>query len=303
MPFKIFNYINRVAVSLFIIVLVDILFLDRKLQEVLPGNVSSIAFYYAIFGFPHIIASYIGYLNKDYFAFYKAELAKHFLINFLIIVSFLLFFPKLFLYFFIAYTLYHVAWQQVGIARKFFSNQKMYRLWSLTGVLSAIIFGLSVGGETGALIAESMSAPLKALGVITLSLFTISSIVSFKDGEFVRMTSLMIIFASLSIMLGYGLIGILMTRLAHDVTAFSIYIVHDMKYQEKGGINYFYYLLKIPASYIIFALPVAAMLLSYAVHLADSMLVVIMIALFSFVHYSMEAKVWRRGTPHRETIA
>ncbi len=238
MPERALLICNRISLALFLIVIADFLVFGGYVKNILPNTIQGLAWYYVIFGFPHIVASFVSYCSRDYFSHYKKELLKGFLIVVTIFTFFFIVLPHLFIYIFIAYGLYHVAWQQLGICRRFVHNKIMYKLWSISGVTTAVSFALSIGGEIFILLPATVTTALQSIGITSLIIFTLCTAFLYKKGEYLLTTSLIIIGSALSILAGYYLIGILMIRFIHDATAFSIYISHDRQYQKNYAKNY-----------------------------------------------------------------
>lgn len=302
MPTHALFIINKISVSFFVIIVLDILFFGGSLKKMLPDTLAELTWYYVLFGLPHIIASFVSYFSKDYITYYKKTILKGLLISFCILALFLLFLPNLFIYFFIAYTLYHVAWQQLGICRRYIENKILYRIWSLSGVTTAITLALSIGGETFEKVPYSFFISLQTVGIASLLLFFLTSLYVYRKSEYVTTTSLIITLSALAILSGYYIVGILMIRFAHDVSAFAIYITHDTKQQSLSIKNNLYSFFKIQPKYIIVFLPLLAISVAFALQHYTSSIFVLVILMLSCMHYYMEGIVWKRGTLHRATI-
>lgn len=302
MPEEKLKIVNRVFLSLFFLVLIDFFFLKGHFQSILPKTPYQLTWYSLVSGSPHIIASYVAYANKEYFSFYKDRFLKGFIINVLIICLFAIFLPKFFLYFLTIYTMYHVAWQQLGICRKYIQEKFIYTLWSYSGLLSVITLALSVGGEHNIFIPDTIATQLQNIGTLFLILFTILGLYIFKKQEYVLTTTLLLTFAGISVLMGYYLIGIIMMRFTHDISAFFIYIKHDTNYQRKYGLNYIYNIFRIKPNYIFLFLPIFSILISYMLQ-GKQLIFLIILVLITMNHYYLEGFVWRRGTLHRKNIA
>lgn len=263
MPERALLICNRISLTLFLIVIIDFLIFGSYIKNILPNTVQELTWYYIIFGLPHIVASFISYCSKDYFSYYKKELTKGFLVVIGIFTFFFIALPNLFIYIFIAYGLYHVAWQQLGICRRFVHNKIIYKLWSISGVSTAVSFALSVGGEVFILLPQPVTTVLLIVGIFSLVIFTICTGFLYTKEEYLLTTSLIIIGSALSILMGYYLIGILMIRFIHDATAFSIYISHDRQYQKNYTKNYIYNAFKVSPFYIIIFLPLFSITIAF----------------------------------------
>lgn len=302
MPEHSLTIINRISLSFFLVIIVDYLFFRGQLRALLPNTVTSFGWYYFIFGLPHIIASYVGYCNKEYFEHYKKKLLTHMVSNLFLLLFFLIFLPSLFIYFFIAYTMYHVAWQQLGLCRRYIGKEKLYALWSTCGLTGAVFLALSVGGEAQVHISSSFFTVLQLLGISSVFIFFITGLLIFKRNEYVLTTILIITLASIAILMGYPIIGIIMMRFTHDATAFTIYAKHDEKYQKKYEGNFLYSFFKITPSWIISFLLIFSITISFFLQVSNNSILYLIIILVSLMHYSLEGVIWRRGTLHRKTL-
>ncbi|MBP6948452.1 MAG: hypothetical protein KBC41_01185 [Candidatus Pacebacteria bacterium] len=302
MPEQQLKLVNMIAITVFGVVLVDFFILHGVFKHIMPKTFNEIAWYYILAGLPHIVASYVAYCNKEYITYYAKEIKKSLLFTSGIFLLFILFLPSLLIYFFVVYTMYHVASQQLGICKKYTKHTRMYLLWSVVGTLAVVSVALSVGGESGVFIYPSIAYILKSIGILFLTVFTVSSLYLFRDKSYPRSTSIAIIFASIAVYMGYPLIGIIMIRFIHDVSAFCIYCTHDMLYQKKYGDNVLYSFFRIPTNYIYIFLPVFAITVSFLLQLSHSFFFVVIGIMLAFNHYHLEGVVWKRGSLHRRTI-
>lgn len=302
MPYKNLILINRISLLFFAVVIADLIFLGGYIKNLLPKTVTELVWYYFIFGLPHIIASYISYFNRDYFLFYKKEIVKGVSISLFLMALFLVFLPKLFMYFFIAYTMYHVAKQQLGLCKKYLINQELYSVWSLSGLLAVITFTLSIGGEVQIIVPHNIFLTLQTIGLISIIIFFSISIHIFNNKEYVLTTSLILFLSALAILIGYPIIGIIMMRFTHDVSAFSIYIKHDANYQNKYSSNYIYNLFKINSSNIIWFLPLLSLVVTFLFRITKYNVTTLVIVAISLTHYYLEGKIWKNNSLHRQVI-
>ncbi len=302
MPIKTLSAINYIALSFFLVVIVDLLVLQGYLKTLLPQSPTVFAWYHILFGLPHIIASFVSYANKEYLVYYKQPIIHAIIITLSIIAVFMLFAPSLLVYFFIGYTLYHFSRQQVGLCRRYLHNTFVTRIWSISGVITSITLALSVGGEGFAYVPREITIYLQGAGIISLIVFIITSVYFAKRDTYVITSSAIIILASVCILFGYYAVGILMLVFTHDTSAFAVYTAHDTNYQQQKNNNRIYSLLHIHPRYIVIVLPgicigVGYLLMWYSVTLFFA------VALFlSLMHYYLEAIIWKKGTLHRNML-
>jgi hypothetical protein len=198
--------------------------------------------------------------------------------------------------------MYHVGWQQIGMCRKYIKNNNQYRVWSTSAIITIVTLALSVGGESLLVVPHGLYTFLQTIGKLSLFVFIISSIPLWKCGEYFFTTFLIFALASISILSGYFIIGILMIRFIHDISAFAIYIQHDIAYSKKKNLNYLYRACAIQPKHIIFFLPIFSIVISFLLQQPNNIIITILIVEFSLMHYYLEAIVWKRGTLHRNTI-
>lgn len=302
MPEKFLTIANRISLSFFLVVIIDVFFLNRSILSLLPNSITQFTWYYFIFGLPHIVASFVPYFSREYASYYKKTIYRGLTITFLLLAFFLLFLPNLFIYFFIGYTMYHVGWQQIGMCRKYIHNKNQYRVWSVSAITTAVTLALSVGGESLVDIPKNVHIFLQSVGTLSLLIFILSSIPLWKQGEYVITTFLIFALSAVAILNGYYIIGILMIRCIHDVSAFIIYIRHDTLYHKNKHQNRLYTLCNIQPKYIIIFLPLFAMSVSFVLQYYSNVLFILIAFVLSLMHYYLESIVWKRGTLHRNTL-
>lgn len=198
--------------------------------------------------------------------------------------------------------MYHVASQQLGLAKRYVAGQSLASLWKISGLMAVITLGFSVGGELYMAIAEPMYSFLQTAGCISTVLFFILGMYLYNKHEYVLTTTLIFSCAALSLLCGYPLIGILMIRFAHDISAFTLYIQHDKLFQTKHSENILYRFLKIPPQAIIVALPLLSVCVAVILQVHANGLIYFIILLLSLTHYYLEGHVWKQGTPHRAVL-
>lgn len=302
MPEKSLILVNRFFLSLFFIVCLDFFFLDGFFKGFLPESPKSIVWYYYFAGLPHIVASYVAYCNREYFTFYKKVLTRSFFINLGVLFLFIVFLPKLYIYFFIIYTMYHVSWQQIGLCRRYTENASIYRMWSFFGVVSVVCLAFSVGGESHVFIPLTLVNSLQNVAISCLVIFSVLGFYLFKEKEYPRSVTLVILFAGFSVLMGYPLIAIIMLRFTHDISAFCIYIKHDVLRLHKHKRNYLYNLFSVKPEYVYLFLPVFSIILSFLLQMKENFFFVFVALSLALNHYYLEGIVWKYGSLHRKTM-
>lgn len=305
MPKGILGIINKISLFFFLIVVFDILFFHGKIRLLLPHTALDITWYYIIFGLPHIVASFVSLCNKQYYNYYKKDIQRGFMYSSLLIFLSIFIFGSSSIYILTILTLYHVAWQQIGLVKNSITNITLRKIWARSGVTSFILIGFSIGGET------FIQIPLfyevfQILGYFLLIFifFIITFFIVHKEyNEQVLTTSAILIFSSLAILLGYPFIGMVMIRFVHDVSAFIIYITHDIQQIKYKNDNYIYKYTLSNSKMIWLFLPTCSILLSYLVQKKETMISLISVLLLTYMHYYLEGIIWRKGTLHRRTLS
>ena len=112
-------------------------------------------------------------------------------------------------------------------------------------------------------------------------------------------THAMVIVAVLCFVLDYSFFAIMLPRLVHDVTAFAFYTTHErararqastpgrLRAGLSSGITMYW------------ALPLAAIALALGFNL---LLPTVFVLTLTLLHYALESRIWRFGSPHREVI-
>lgn len=246
-------------------VLLDHLFFDFRLRELLPSNPASLVIWAVIFNFPHITSSLITLIDDEYIPFYR----QRFLKILLIIIAAVLFlnfavpflFPglpsaivmALFFAFYASYTMYHVLSQQFGVGMilmKKPSGTAAYERWRWTGAIAASFM-------YGMVFAEPVLKPIALYGysayniaaacaAVFIALSTAQGLVLTKGSQrllgtwYVYSNVAMLLATFALLMLGYGFFVIAIPRIVHDITALSIYSVHDQNRNSVKQHNYIY---------------------------------------------------------------
>lgn len=138
-----------------------------QIQNILPQSAEKIFVLGIIFENPHIIASNLMMVDNEYLRFYRSQLVWRVLAVAVFSVALILAFgPRTFYTFFYAWTVYHVARQQLGIG-KMFNRQisKAYTVWSWLFVGVSLIVAVGIGffqSRTGIIPPEFLSSLIVA---------------------------------------------------------------------------------------------------------------------------------------------
>ena len=102
--------------------------------------------------------------------------------------------------------------------------------------------------------------------------------------------------------LGYIFFVVLIVRVVHDLTAFIFYIIHDHNRNKESPKQVLYRLLKPLKVPVIILSPIIALLIAAALTLNISHIGFYPFLIVGYMHYFLESRIWKNGTPHRENI-
>jgi hypothetical protein len=299
-----------------LIVAVDAFLLDRTLHGYLPSSPDYWAFWAVIFGLPHIVASMITMADREYIGHYRHSLTWPFVLFALVSVlgmvgpqpySYRLLFGVLALY-----TAYHVLAQQLGLTLMMMNTapSRAFKAWKWIALAAGVALYLAVFRELGlgriwlggiyldqflAYVAGVLSAVLVILGVY------VHRQSRTRVGRWYMWANVAMLGAIFWVNeLGYALFVILIPRVIHDITAFSVYITHDTNRNRGEPRNAVYRLARVTRLPPIVLLPVLSIALAYGLTVNQQYpLAIVVITTLSFLHYYFEGFIWRGPNPHR----
>lgn len=289
-----------------VIALFDVLFFEVRLLSYLPTTSKDLFLYYILFEFPHIIASFFMFCEKEYRAAYKDILYKKLITISILGILLLLVSQSTFYVVMIGYTLYHVVKQQFGIA-KFYGPAESSLLTILltlfVGVGSLAFISTAIPVEANAIHA---AAALGLLGVFAFFIF------GKEEKKNIYLTFFMLSFGASAILfgLGYTLLGLLSMRIVHDITAFIFYGVHNHNRKSAGSNPLF--TLPILHTFspliltILFALTFNLFYIAIVRSLTDiptaAFILIGFYYITSIIHYFIEGRIWKKGSLARNYI-
>jgi hypothetical protein len=300
-----------------LIALVDQLFLDKQIHEFMKMDPRQIAYWTAVLTIPHIIASLITFIDREYVAHYKKPLVRGTIVGLALgFVLPIIFGPSGLLIAMAFYTMYHNLMQQYGISLMMMRQPptRDFQAWRwMTIVPGGAAYTLLMISFMP-VVRENWNMLLGALACVLLvaTVFGIRFVRTIlKNPAHTRiglvyflsnMAMLYVCFALIA--LGYGLLATLVPRVIHDLTAFLIYIVHDQNRNATEIRNPVYYIPeKLGISPAVLCMPLAIGI-SYVLMevLGNLYLVSLLVTSLNFMHYYMEGHMWKRGTPHRQHV-
>ena len=103
--------------------------------------------------------------------------------------------------------------------------------------------------------------------------------------------------------LGYTLFVILMPRLIHDLTAYSVYVTHDRNRNQSDQPGWFYRWLPRAQWVPLLWLPLCSVAIAWPLtNLQHYWPVAALVLVVSFMHYYYEGFVWRGDSPLRRHV-
>ncbi len=265
--------------------------------------------YLLFFELPHIVASFIGFFDKEYVQFYRRHLLfglPLLLAGFAILLYLV---PLVAIGTYLAATTYHVMRQQTGIALMFgVVKNSLHAQWSWCAVLVTAVMYVALGlpqmisSEVASVL--SLVVPL-ALGALAFLSVRIMHRTSNTFGiRYVAATMVMLLASYTLLSFGYLFLAVFIIRFVHDVTAFMFYITHECNRNRSEIKNIFYQLIPFVPHSLVIIVPSLAIAIGLAtrevVSNAEALFIVIMF--LSFVHYYLESIMWKRESLHRKQV-
>lgn len=307
-PFWMLACVYAILPVLLILVLVDVLFLHGALQETLPRTPEAFVLYALLFGTPHILASFFSLADKDYLTAYGRRLSVELPLLLIGIGLITYFFTSIGILIFVAYTMYHVVYQQAGLSLVFGARfSKAFQAWRVLPVLFITIGHIAVYYPAFLAFIDGWSGMLLSVLVssfVLLSFHLYRGIPSVRGKLYFAATSATFAGSYVLYMWGYPLFSILLVRFVHDVTAFIVYATHDHNRAVVGETNFIYRFFPKRVFPIYIITPVLAILLGYLVmNPPFNSMGFMFILLLGVAHYYIESFVWRRDTIHRSHVS
>lgn len=294
-------------------VLWDYYFMGGVIKSIGPKNPENWSLFMIFFNTPHILASSLSYMDRDYIRFYQSKL----LLGIPVVALITLFLPKiigaLWMGVFIALTtIYHVIAQQVGLNKMMLRRvDRNYIIWKwLTIALSAVIY-LLLFFRYRLPIFNNMKI-LIGIWVLfyIISTYYFVKLVRFSGKRMGFYYSLanhgMVFFVFIFFLLDMPFFAILGPRVVHDITAFMFYVTHDTNRFKAGGKNWIFNTLKCIQIPIFIMGPIVAILLAQFLNLYEDINYSIwfnIVIFFTFIHYYTESFSWQNGSLHRKYIS
>lgn len=287
----------------------DMFLNDRGLLPYLGLTSLLLPLYLLFFEMPHIIASFVGFIDKEYLGHYRTHLLFGVPLLLAAFIGLLLvdFMTAVAVY--LAVTMYHVVRQQTGIGLMFDVPKDRWFSWwswSLTVSIAVMYVGIVLPKYVEGLEASHLTFFIAG----TFALAIVSGIglmlgTKTKWGIWYILLTLVMVAASYSMLwFGYFFLAVFVGRFVHDVTAFLFYITHEMNRNNGRVRNVLYTIVPfLPLSLIIFV-PLIAIVLGLLLRegIANQKILFTIVMLLAFTHYYPESVMWKRNSLHRQYV-
>lgn len=296
--------------------IIDTFFLNHTIRNWMISDPRQIAYWTAVLTVPHIIASLVTFADKEYLRHYRKTLTKGSLIS--LALGFgvpILLGPPGILIAMAFYTMYHNLMQQYGISLMMARQTPTFdfQVWKwLTVIPGGVAYTVLIAPNMG--IGYDTDTAIMGCGI---ALF-IATIFGFrfvrtilknpnhtKIGLYYFISNMAMLYVGFGLILaGYGFLATLVPRVIHDLTAFTIYMVHDRNRNALTVHNPVYALpKKLGISPLVLCVPLSIAISYFFMNvLGNLFLVSLFVVSLNFMHYYMEGHMWKRGTPHRQHV-
>lgn len=298
----------------------DLFWLDgRLLDDVFPSDPNRWAFWTVIFGLPHIIASTLTMADREYLGYYRRRLAVP-LLAFTAITTAGYLGPQpvsynLLFVFLAFYTIYHVLAQQLGLTLMMMGipPSRVFRAWKWLAIFAGFAIYVSVYGQGRFRHINIGSIPLfdliaylagALIALMTALAVELTKHARYPIGKWYLWGNVaMLVSVFLINEIGYTVFVIMIPRIIHDLTAFSVYITHDRNRNKAGPRNLLYRLTHLVPLPAILVLPLVSIAIAYPLTVnRDHTAIGIAVLTVSFLHYYFEGFIWRGDTPHKQHL-
>lgn len=294
-------------------IVIDTIFLNNKVQQVLPLDPRVYVWFVLLFMLPHILASFFSFADKEYFNHYKPRLLKGAQIAvllgiFLPAIAGATMLPVLA---FATYTMIHVFLQQSGVAKSLMRNSDpLHAYWQWIGIAISTVIYIYLLIPLNWLDVFLRDSRLLVIIITCLAIVIYSILAGIivkksrtKLGKKYFLASHVIpLFGILFIVTGYPIFALVVPRLIHDLTAYTYYITHDYNRFADSKSNFLYKLtsrIKLP---VFIASPLVSILLAYLVSMFNTASIAVVLTCLFFLHYYTESVIWKKDTLHRVRI-
>ncbi len=292
---------------------VDKIILKGYIKDSLPLDPRVFVWFVLLFMVPHILASFFGFAEKEYYNFYKNKLLR----GAQIAVALGLFIPALAgatvlpIIIFATYTMIHVFMQQSGISKSLMRNvTSSHRYWQYIGiVIATVLYIYLLVPSSGVRDLVNNYSAIKILILIAVLLYTMLALrivrhSRTKIGKIYFLGSHMIpIIGIFYVATGYPILALIVARVIHDLTAYTFYITHDSNRYKSIQTNIIYRFTSTFRLPIFLASPILSIGLAFIIVKLNSTAVLSVLTCVFFLHYYIESFIWKKDSIHRMQIS
>lgn len=289
--------------------LLDGLLLGGAMKRALPIHPDDVWMWTLIFNVPHLVASSLLLLDREYLRFYRRPLSWAMLALPVFWVTCVLTPHVTMVWITTVITTYHLLGQQVGILRMMGGGDPG-RTLAPYHIMAVVTWLLA----SNLILPDDLKLKVGLHDPRWLSLLCFAALTALAwpmwrrvQGRFALtyLAANHLMFAAFIPLAatGYGFFFALMPRIVHDLSAFSFYVVHDMNRNRERPRSLLYKcfgFLGLPAWVL---LPCVSVGIGYVITTVNPGSLLQPIGLISLFHYITEAVTWRRGGLHRQSIA
>lgn len=324
-PFNLLLGYYLIVPLCFGVMLIDQMWLDGAWHKIIPHTPYAFFWYAIFFNLPHIVCSSVMLLNKEYINHYRLPLGLIVAGALLVTLGGAALFkafqvPPLEGYIlsigvFAAVTLYHVFMQQLGINKLFArSGSLAFNVIAWSNILpgtAAYLLMFMYGMPAAMSIYPNLHQGAVLAGAICITLAVPFYVVCWQKSQtqagrmYLTANAALSLASFYAIYHEYWIFALVMPRIVHDLTAFTVYINHDHnRYLEKRAQSHPIYspLYKfgLPAFVLtpLIAIAIALPITKGYVNVGWAAFYVL-----ALIHYATESMVWKNGTPHRRYLA
>jgi len=290
-----------------VLMMVDFYFFNSTLKYTLPHFPESILWYMLVFNFPHIIASFFSFADKEYLFYYRQPLMYGLPIIGLSAVVLPWLSIEATIMVIILYTMYHNVSQQTGIASILMQyRDKWTKIWRWSVVVFALFLYAMVYPSSLQVHIRPYANIIAILLTITTSVLTYIVIRKSRTqiGKLhgvgtagIAITGMIAFFA------GYPIVTITILRIVHDITAFIFYITHDRNRNSIIMHNFFYRYILPNTKLFWLGIPLLGIFLTYIIQGGGTATTIQVFFFIAITHFFIEGFMWKGNTPHRAHIA
>lgn len=287
----------------------DLTWGGEQIRDALPRSPQSLLLFSLFFGLPHIIAGHIALLDREYYGAYRHDIRRTGSLALLLaLLTAVALPPALGLLLFNVITVHHTCGQQIGMARGLMRSQapRLHAAWRACSL--ALVVAVSLAMFVPGLMHADPGRARALWGAIEMGVLVSTGLaIALIQRQprrggwiYIACTQCLFVLCAQFALTGYYLFAALAPQVVHDLNAYAMYIRHDQaRRREQPQANALYRWLRVPASAIPLVLPMLASGMAFM--MANSMLQIVGLWC-SYLHYLLEATLWKRGSPHRRHV-